>query len=201
MRMNANCEMRSESMEKRAAASDGGAPGRSALLREGLPGRLRFRDTPARRITRSVLRGGGGGEASLKNSKIGCTSRGASNFSRWPRSIRKNIIGHGMRPGTWHGVGRGMAARREQISARGVLGSAGRAFALLDEPAGEHGAGVLFHPLIEQSANLFAEIGGVGQTGKFVALERIARGREKKLPRRLGWGTGHVSLLRRTCAR
>jgi len=195
--MNAICVMRSGSMEKRAAASHGGAPGRSASLQVGRMLRLRPRGTPPRRTTRRVVRDGGGGEASIKNLKICCTSRGTSNLSRWRRSIRKNIIGHGMRPGT----GRGMAACREQISGRGALGSAGWTFALLDEPAGEHGAGVLFHPLIEQSANLLAEIGSVGKTGKFIALERIARGREKKLPRRLGWGTGHVGLLGRTCAR
>jgi hypothetical protein len=80
-----------------------------------------------------------------------------------------------------------MAACREQISGRGVLGGAGWAFALLDEPAGEHGAGVLFYPLIEQGVNLLAEIGGMAKAREFVALKRIARGREKKLPRR---GTG-----------
>ncbi len=102
-----------------------------------------------------------------------------------------------MRPGT----GRGMAACREQISGRGVLGSAGWTFALFDEPAGEQGAGVLFHPLIEQSANLLAEIGSMGKTGKFIALERIARGREKELPRRLGLGTGHVGLPEKTACK
>jgi len=68
-------------------------------------------------------------------------------------------------------------------------------FALLHEPARQHGAGVFLEPLIEKGANLLAKIGGVAQARKFIALERVARGREKKLPRRLWLGTGHRSLL------
>ena len=141
------------------------------------------------------------GHVRTTSQEIGFTSCGTANYGGMRGAIRKNIIGHGMRPGTWHAAGRGMAACREQISARGVLGSAVRTFALLDEPAGEHGGSVFLHPLIEQSANLLVEIGGVGKTGKFVALERIARRREKELPRRLGSWTGHDSLLRRIYAR
>lgn len=190
MTMNANCEMGSRGVEKRAAASDRGAPGRSAWLRAGLTLRVRPTGTPPRRIARCAIRGGGGGEASVKDSKISCTSCGTSDFNRWRRSIRKNIIGHGLRRRTWHGTlrrsGRGVAVRGKQPFARSVFGKAGRPFALFDQPAREHGAGVLFHPLIEQSANLLAEIGGMTETREFVALERVARSREKKLPRRLG---------------
>jgi len=160
--------------------------------------------------SRDALAGGRGsgapfgkfnGHVRTTSQEIGFTSCGTANYGGMRGSIRKNIIGHGMRPRTWHAVGRGMAACREQISARGVLGSAVRTFALLDEPAGEHGAGVFLHPLVEQSANLLAKIGGVGKTRKFIALERIARRREKELPRRLGSRTGHDSLLRRIYAR
>lgn len=189
--------MRMGGMEESAGASDRGAPRRSAWLRAGLTLRRGPLDTPLRRIARSVIRDGGGEEASLKSLKISCTSRGASNFNRWRRSIRKNIIGHGMAHGTTSGV----AVRGKQSLTRSGFGSARRPFALLDQPAREHGAGVLFHPLIEQGANLLAEIGGVAKAREFVTLKRVARSREKKLPRRLGWGTGHDSLLRRTCAR
>lgn len=89
-----------------------------------------------------------------------------------------------------------MPVRGEQSFTRSVVRYAGRTFALLDQPAREHGAGVFFDPLVEQSANLLAEIGGVSQTREFVTLERIARRREKKLPRRLRVGTGHVGLLK-----
>ena len=160
--------------------------------------------------SRDALAGGRGsgapfgkfnGHVRTTSQEIGFTSCGTANYGGMRGAIRKNIIGHGMRPGTWHAVGRGMPACREQISARGVLGSAVRTFALLDEQASEHGAGVFLHPLVEQSANLLAEIGGVGKTRKFIALKRIARRREKELPRRLGSWTGHDSLLRRIYAR
>ena len=198
MAMNGGCAVRSEGNEKRAAGSDRGDPGRSAWLRTGLMLRLRLRRTPPRRIARSVIRGGGGGEASLRSLGIGCTSRGTANFGQWDGSIRKNIIGRRMRHGTCHGMGRGMAVRGEQAFARRVFRDARRPFALLDQPAREHGAGVFFNPLIEQSANLLTEIAGVGKTRELVALKRVARSREEKLPRRLRWGTGYVSLLRRT---
>jgi hypothetical protein len=68
-------------------------------------------------------------------------------------------------------------------------------FALLDEPARQHGTSVFLEPLIEKRANLLAEVGSVTQAREFVTLKRIARGREKKLPRRLRLGTEHKSLL------
>ncbi|HYY72160.1 MAG TPA: hypothetical protein VE778_01070 [Candidatus Bathyarchaeia archaeon] len=106
-----------------------------------------------------------------------------------------------MSHGTWHRFRHGIAVRGKQALARGVFGSAGRPVALFDQPAREHGAGVFFHPLVEQGANLLAEIGGMGKAREFVTLERIARRREKKFPRRLGLGTGHFSLLRRIHAK
>lgn len=189
MRMNWNCEMRSEGREGRAAASGRGAPERSARLRGRLTLRLGPLGTPLRRITGSVIRDGGGGEASLKNSKISCTSRGTSNFCRWSGSIRKNIIGHRMRHGAshaiGHGTGRAMAVRGDQFLARSVFRGAVWLVTLLDQPAGKHGAGVFVDPLVEQS----------GKAREFIALERSTRSREKEFPRRLGWGTGHDGLL------
>lgn len=209
MAMNGSCETRERGADERAAASGGGAPERSAWLRAGRAQGLRPDDTPPRGITRSVIRDGSGGEASFKNLQMNHTSCGTSNFSRWGGSIRKNIIGHRMRRqrtwhgtgratvrGTWHRNGRRMPVRGEQSFTRSLVRNAGRAFALLDQPAREHGASVLLDPLVEQSANLLAEIGGMAKTREFVALERIARRREKKLPRRLRVGTGHVGLLK-----
>ena len=185
----------------RGTASDRGAPERSAWLRAGLTLTLCPLGTPPRRIARSVIRGGGGGEASIRSLQISCTSHGASDFSRWRRSIRKNIIGHGMRHRTWHGTGHRsghcVAARGEQSLTWTVFRNAWRPLALLDEPARKHSAGIFFDPLVKQSANLLAEIGGMSETRKFVALERVTRSREKEFPRRLCWGTGHVSLLER----
>jgi len=201
MRANANDEMRSDDIKKRTAASGEGAPERSAWLLAGMTPQLCSRSTPPRRIARSVIRDGGSRGASFRSSKIDCTSRRTSNSCRWSGSIRQNIIGHARRPGTLrrtgHAIRCGAAARGKQSLTQGVFGNARRPFALLDQPAREHGASALFHLLVEQRANLLAEIGGMGQSRKFVALKRIARSREKELPRRLGWGTRHDSLLRR----
>lgn len=187
MTTNPNCETGSGGVEKRADASDRGAPERSGWLRAGRTLQLCPVDTPLRRVTRSVIRDGGGGEALLKNSKIKCTSRRTSNFGGWGRSIRKNIIGHGMRP------------RRERFCRRGRLWRLAKPFWVIDQQAGEHRAGTLLDPLVNEHANFLAEIGGMREARKLVALERIARGREKEFPRRLGWGTGHGSLLTNAC--
>jgi len=96
--------------------------------------------------------------------------------------VRQNIIGHGV-------FGRG---RLLGIPSR-VTGEDGE-FALFDEPAGEHGRGILLEPLIEEFADLLAEIGGVGQAGEFIGLQSVARSGEKKFPRSLRAELGHRSL-------
>jgi hypothetical protein len=67
----------------------------------------------------------------------------------------------------------------------GLPGGFGIALALVHQPAGEHGGGVFFEPLVEQGRNLLAEIGGVSEPCEFVALEAVARSREQELPRGL----------------
>ncbi len=69
-----------------------------------------------------------------------------------------------------------------------------RALPLLYQPARQHGGGVFLHPKIEKSANLLAEIGGMAETREFIALERISRRREQKLPRGLGLVVVHWGL-------
>ena len=104
-------------------------------------------------------------------------------LGRRPSPIRKEIIGHGMCRAI-----RGLRANNR------VAGNE-RAFTLLDQPASEHGGGAFFHPLIEQRANFFAEIGGMAQSRKFVTLQGVSRSRQKKLPWGLGLVTGHGILL------
>lgn len=186
MRMNRNGERLSDGLEKRGTASDRGAPERSAWLRARLTLRPCPLGTPPRRIARSVIRDGRGRETALRSSQISCTSRRTSNFGRWDGSIRKNIIGHRMRP------------RREQFLCWGRLWRLAKPLRVIDQQAREHGASTFFDPLVNQRSNLLAEIGGVSQAREFVALKGIARSREKKLPRRLGWATGHDSYKLKT---
>jgi|SRR5580704_10104745 len=110
----------------------------------------------------------------MERRKMAFTSRGASVCGRRGRSIRKEIIGHGM------------SASREKFRRANVLLPLLRAFPLLHQPASQHGCGILVHPKVEKRANLLAEIGGMAETGEFIALQRISRSREKKFPRWLG---------------
>jgi len=49
-----------------------------------------------------------------------------------------------------------------------------RAFALLDQPAGDHGVRVFVEPLVEQGRDLLTEIGRVTEAREFVALQGVA---------------------------
>jgi hypothetical protein len=120
-----------------------------------------------------------------KNSTL---SRRAASYGPRDRSIRENIIGHRMR------AVRGIAGLR--FARLGHVLNPQRAFALLHQPSREHGGGVFVQPGIEQLANFLAEICGVAKPRKFVALERIPRSRQKKLPWRLRFLAGHRRLLR-----
>ena len=114
------------------------------------------------------------------------TSGWAAVFGLRSGAIRKKIIGHRMRP---------VAAR---WGARKHVRCPGGAFPLLEKPAGQHGGGVFLHPLIDQRGNFLAEIGRVRQTRQFKALQGVARGREKELPRRLGRADRHRASVKRT---
>ncbi len=98
-------------------------------------------------------------------------------------AIRQKIIGHRM---AVRGGGLGCGRFRG--------GAKDGAFALLDEPAGEHCGSVFLEPLVEEGSDLLAEIGGVGQAGELVALESVAGGGEKELPGRLSAVVGHGKL-------
>jgi hypothetical protein len=94
-------------------------------------------------------------------------------------SIRKKIIGHGMRA-IVAGVAFGKHVRRP-----------GGTLSLLQKQARQHSSGVFLHPLIEQGGNLLAEIGGMRQTRQFKALQGVPGSREQELPRWLGRTGGH----------
>src|SRR5579862_3670022 len=99
-------------------------------------------------------------------------------------TIGQKVIGRGWRGAiAWH-------TRVRHLAYRGRL-----AFALLHQPARQHGRTVLLHPLIHQGHNLLAEIGDVPQTGQFVALQTVTRSRQQELPRRCGAGNVHGYLV------
>ncbi len=134
--------------------------------------------------------------------------------------IRKKIIGrslrvqadafrgkNGLRGESARGgraMARGAAADLRLDAGRGIVLKAGLlpagfgiALALVHEPAGEHGGGVFFEPLVEQGRNFLPEIGGVGEPCEFVALQAVARSREQELPRGLSRVTSQGYLPKR----
>lgn len=101
-------------------------------------------------------------------------------------SIRKKVIGHRMRDGI-----AGFASGKQVRLARG-------AFAFLQKETRESCVRVVVHPLIKQSRNLLADIGGMGKTRQLKALQRILGSREKELPRGLGRTCGHMTSVTET---
>jgi hypothetical protein len=123
------------------------------------------------------------GKLLMERRKMVFTSNGAPICGRRDCTIRKKIIGHGM------------SVFRKSIRRRNVLLRLLRTFPLLHQPPRQHGRGIFLHPKIEKRANFLAEIGGMAETREFVALQRVARSREQKLPRRLGFAMVHARLL------
>jgi hypothetical protein len=159
-----------------AFEGNAGASGRELLEHPRLA-------TPPGPIDHGFVRGKTGGKLLMERRKMAFTSSGAPICGRRDRPIRKKIIGHGM------------SVFPKCFRGRNVLLRLLRTLPLFHQPAREHGRGVLFHPKVEKRGNFLAEIGGVAETREFVALQRIARCREKKLPWRLSSAMVQMSLL------
>jgi hypothetical protein len=111
---------------------------------------------------------------------IACKNSGwTSIFSARHGSIRKKVIGHGMRSRVTR-----FAIETQVRPARGP-------FAFLQKETGKSCVRVVVHPLVKQGRNLLADIGGMGKTRQFKALQRILGSGKKKLPRGLGRTSGH----------
>ncbi len=114
-------------------------------------------------------------------------SAAAARSVRTDESILQKVMGRVATVGT-------NFRRGGRLRGRLGLGGANAAFALLDEPAGDHGVGVFVEVLVEEGRDLLAEIGGVAEAGEFVGSEGVAGSGEEELPRRLGAVVGHDSL-------
>jgi len=102
-------------------------------------------------------------------------------------SIRKKVIGHGMRA-----IVPGFTVGKH-------VGRPGRSFPLLHKQTGQHGGGVFLHPLIKQGGNFLAEIGCMRQARQFKALQGVPRSGKQKLPRWLGRAGGHRTSVSGRC--
>ena len=138
-------------------------------------------DTPSGRVgVRSVVAIFGAG--AIQKLPIAFKNSGLVGvFGLRDHSIRKKIIGHRMRDGI-----AGFASGKQVCLTR-------RAFAFLQKETRKSCVRVVVHPLIKQGRNLLADIGGMGKTRQFKALQRILGSREKELPRGLGRTSGHVT--------
>ena len=68
------------------------------------------------------------------------------------------------------------------------------AFALIHQPARQHGRGIFLEVLIQERSQFLAQIRRMSEAGKFVALQGIAGSSEKEFPGRLGVVGVHENL-------
>jgi hypothetical protein len=68
------------------------------------------------------------------------------------------------------------------------------AFALIHQPASQHGRGIFLEVLIQERSQFLAQIRRMSEAGKFIALQRIAGSGEKEFPGRLGVVGVHENL-------
>ena len=68
------------------------------------------------------------------------------------------------------------------------------AFALIHQPACQHGRGVLLEVLIQERCQFLAQIGRMSEAGKFIALQCVAGSGEKEFPGRLSVVRIHENL-------
>ena len=115
--------------------------------------------------------------------RAGETSGSPAGCARRNDTIPKKVIGR-TAPFVFGGRGRGSSLFAEDS-----------AFALIHQPACQHGRGVFLEVLIQERSQFLAQIRRVSEAGKFVALERIARSREQEFPGRLGVVRVHENLL------
>ena len=173
-----------EDAETRGGTRESLALEQSAGARVWKPHTSLHPDTPACRLVNHENPAKISPKRTFAPSKIASPLRGAAiDVACWP-SIRKKIIRHAM----WvfrqqHGGGNGLR--------RGRSG----AFALLHQPAREHRTRIFLKPLVQQRANFLSQICSMAQPRELVALQRTTRSRKQKLPRGLGLGTVHRSLL------
>jgi len=181
-----------------AARECASVAGGAAALAAGLPGAT-VRRAPRRFPGGSLLPAGKGPGTGFSVHVLGRGLRASAKFGRRCRLIREKIIGRDVA---------GFASPRTGRSPR-VHASGGRRaftplvrrelFTFLHQQPRQHGRGILLQPGIQQLHDLFAKIRRVAQPRELVALQGIAGGGEKKLPRRLGFVGAHGDLQGKQC--
>lgn len=172
--------------------------GGAAVRAAGLSG-AEVRRVPGRFPGGSVLPAGKDPGTGFSVHVLGRDSRARAKFGRRCRLIREKIIGRDVA-----GFASPLTGRSPLVHASGgrrafTLRVRRELFTFLDQQARQHGRGIFLKPGIQQLHDLFAKIRRVAQPGKLVALQGIAGGGEKKLPRRLGFVGAHGDLQEKHC--
>ena len=115
--------------------------------------------------------------------RAGETSGLHTGSARRNDTIPQKVIGR-TTPLVFRGYGRGSSLFGEDSS-----------FALIHQPARQHGGGIFLEVLIQESPQFLAQIRRMSEAGKFIALQCIAGRGEKEFPRRLGVIGVHENLL------
>jgi len=150
---------------------------RGALLRR--VARRSIRRTPPRATAAELPSARNGAQRQMGTQKAGCSSCVGAGGRRRRSWFRQEIIGR-------------MTRRvRTRVGAVPQVRAAHRLVALLHQPPREHGRRVFLKVLIQQCADLLSQICGVRKPCKFIALQRVLGGGEKKFPGWLGGVQGH----------
>jgi hypothetical protein len=111
------------------------------------------------------------------------TSGSHTGSARRNDTIPQKVIGR-TTPLVFRGCGRGSSLFAED-----------GAFALIHQPARQHGRGVFLEVLIQERPQFLAQIRRMSEAGKFIALQGIAGSGEKEFPGRLSVVGVHGNLL------
>src|SRR5208282_3631703 len=110
------------------------------------------------------------------------TSAWSTGSARWSDPFSQKVIGR-TTPLVFGTCGRGSS-----------LFFKDSAFALIHQPACQHGRGVFLEVLIQERSQFLAQIGRVSEAGKFIGLQRVAGSGQQELPGRLGVVRVHENL-------
>ena len=141
--------------------------------------------TPRRGLGDFTLPAGSGPQTGLPALFLSCGLRATAKFGPRAQSIREKIIGRSI-----CALASCVERRRSLVfGCRALAGLArlGGVFALLHQPARQHGRSVFLKPGIQQLSDLLAKICRVAQAREFVTLQRIARRGQQEFPRRFGF--------------
>jgi hypothetical protein len=96
-------------------------------------------------------------------------------------------------------IGRSFARHPARFGCRRVRHL--RLHALVNQPSRQRRRSIFLQPLIQEIADLLAQVGSMSKAGEFIVLQGVPRSAQQELSGRLGLVLGHGILQRNGCAR